>query len=289
MIINSGKKYLTVFLILILFSPAAAKGQNEEDSKKISIFTSILPQKYFVERIGGNRVDVETLVSPGSNPATYEPGPRQVVKLSSADILFTIGVGFENAFLPNIRGSLTGLRIVNTSNGINRRNLEGSVKIIDPHIWLSPALAKKQAETIYLTLVEIDPDGEAMYQSGYNNLIKDLDNLTGELHSVLDPFRGGIIFVFHPAFGYFADEFGLVQKAVETGGKEPSPASLEKIIIDAKAENVKIIFVQPEFSRKSAAAIADAINGVVITLNPLNPDYINNLRNMAAEIKKAFD
>ena len=127
-----------------------------------------------------------------------------------------------------------------------------------------------------------------MYQRGYDALVKELEEVDEELKSALAPFRGNTIFVFHPAFGYLTDRYGLKQVAIETGGKEPAPSVLEEIIEHAKKEQVKIIFVQPEFSKTMAESIAEAIGGVVVTLNPLNPDYINNLKTMVNEIEKAF-
>jgi zinc transport system substrate-binding protein len=157
----------------------------------------------------------------------------------------------------------------------------------DPHIWLSPRLVKTQARTIYNALTDMDPAGEEIYREGYESLIRDLDELDAELTASLTPYEGSILFVFHPAFGYFADDYGLTQVAVEMGGKEPSPPVLEEIIEHARKEGVRIIFVQPEFSRASARAIAEAIDGSVVTLNPLNPDYIANLRAISDEVEKA--
>ncbi len=295
-------KKIIFFSILAAFIFVAGCGRVEEKkNSKINVFTSILPQKYFVERIGGDRVNVSVLVGPGKSPAMYEPLPDQVIALSKADLFFTIGVSFENTFIPKIEKSLRSLKIVDTSQGIKKRTLEFHDNdehggdghkhpegAIDPHTWMSVSLVKKQAFNIYSALVEEDPDGGDVYKKGYESFISDLDKVNTELTKALAPFKGNTLFVFHPAFGYFTDEYGLKQVAIETGGKEPSPAALEAVIKKAKAENVKIIFVQPEFSQKSAEAVADAIGGAVIILNPLSPDYINNLRYIAEEVKKAF-
>jgi zinc transport system substrate-binding protein len=115
-----------------------------------------------------------------------------------------------------------------------------------------------------------------------------MDELDLYLKEKLAPYKGNTIFVYHPSFGYFTDEYGLYQEAVETGGKEPVPAILESIIEEALEEKVKIIFVQPEFSQKSAEAIAKGIGGKVISLNPLNPDYLNNMKAIADEIEGAL-
>ncbi|MCK5201058.1 MAG: zinc ABC transporter substrate-binding protein [Spirochaetales bacterium] len=299
------KNLLLIFIFLLICIPLFSGGQPEnieppvEKESRVIVFTSILPQKYFVERIGGDRVDINVFVGPGKNPATYDPTPSQVVSLSRADIFFSIGVPFERAFIGNIGSSLPELNIVDTSAGIVKReivdhdheeegdHLEGDLK--DPHIWMSPDLVKIQAATIFNALVKNDPDGKEIYTIGYNSFIEDLNLVHNELQNILEPLGGNVFFVFHPSFGYFADEFGLRQVAIETGGKEPGPSMLEKIIMDAREKNVKIIFVQPEFSQKSAQVIAKAIDGAVVILDPLNPDYLSNLRRIAFEIEKAFN
>ncbi|AHC13812.1 Zinc ABC transporter, periplasmic-binding protein ZnuA [Salinispira pacifica] len=167
--------------------------------------------------------------------------------------------------------------------------LDGHESAQDPHVWLSPRLVKIQAQNIFSALVELDPAGEETYSDGYDTLIRQLDEVDGELSDVLEPFQGNKFFVFHPAFGYFGDDYGLTQIAIETGGKEPAPAVLEEIIAHATEEGVKIIFVQPEFSQNSAEAIADAIDGTVVSLSPLNPDYVNNLRHIAGEIRSSLE
>ena len=275
--------FIVVSIFIVVF---AMVGKTTDSKQDIKVFVSILPQKYFVEKIAGNRLIVEVLVSPGKSPATYEPTPQQVTDLGNAKALFTIGVPFENAFLPEIHGTLKSLKIVDTSGSIKKRMLEPET--LDPHIWLSPSLVKIQAKNIYNALIEINPSGKSDYKKGYESLIKELDELTALLQKTLKPYAGSTLFVFHPAFGYFADEFGLNQVAIETGGKEPTPQKLTEIIEYAQKKGVKIIFVQPEFSQESAKKIAQAIGGTVIMLNPLNPDYINNLKSISTEIEKAF-
>ena len=295
------KKILIVLLLLTSsFFIFASGTQEAPDTQKISVFTSIIPQEFFVEQIGGDRVEVQALVGPGKSPATYEPTPTQVTKLSKADIFFTIGVAFEKAFLPSVEENLK-IKIVDTSAGITKRFLEAhshdedhddddehEANTVDPHIWMSPRLVIKQAETMKNALVEIDPEGADYYNDNYSSFKASLEKVIAELESVLKPYEGNTVFVYHPAFGYFLDDYGLVQEAVETGGKEPTPAQLQEIIEEAQDDNVHIVFVQPEFSMQSAKIIADAIDGTVVTLNPLNRDYINNLYHMAEEVKKSF-
>lgn len=290
----------------------------EED--KYTIFTSILPQEYFVERIGGDRVEVKALVSPGNNPATYEPTPRQMANLAKAKIFFRIGVPFENAFLPKIEGE--GLRIVDTRKGITLRKMkshhhneyshkheheneeegeqhhkkdEDSEKGDeehhhdtgnDPHIWLSPRLVKIQARTITDALIEVDPIGREVYEKNLVVFLKDLDALDTDLAKVLAPVKGKTLMVFHPAWGYLADDYGLDQKPIEIEGKNPSAKQLTRMIEIAKEEGVRVIFVQPQFNKQSAQRIAEAIGGVVVPLDPLARDYVGNMKRVAEVVQK---
>ena len=285
-----------------------------DHNASLKVFTSILPQKYFVEKIGGDRVSVNVLVIPGKSPATYEPVPSQVIDLSSSDIFFSIGVPFEKGFLDSVRENLNGLVIKDVSDGVKKRNIirhfhddeDSHVEIEednhgeethednheagkDPHIWLSLKAAKIMAENIYMTLSEKDPENSSYYRENFNALVEEIVKTDEELTEMLAPYKGRRFFVFHPSFGYFADEYGLEQVAVESGGKEPSPAALEKIITEAKSGGIKIIIAQPEFSKKSAEVIAEAIRGEVLLLNPLDPDYLSTIRKIAEGIKIAFE
>ncbi len=265
---------------------------------KVKVYVSILPQKYFLERIGGERVSVEVLVLPGRSPATYEPTPRQMATLAGADVYFRIGVPFENAFLPKIQEEYPDLLIVDTREGIKLRPVEGNhhdtsvhddIKGMgepDPHIWLSPRRVMIQAATIRNALMEVDPAGAQVYKEGYRSFLGDLNTLDERLSRTLAPFRGGKIFVYHPSYGYFAEDYGLRQLPLEIEGKEPTPRQLAAYIEEAKREGVEIIFVQPEFSIRSARTVAREIGGIVVPVSILGEDYLKNLEGIAEAVEQ---
>lgn len=267
---------------------------------RLPVFVSILPQAFFVERVGGERVKVDVLVQPGQSPATYSPTPKQMVKLAEARIFFRIGVPFEKVFLPKIESSLPHLLVVDTSQGIALQTMdhhdhggghhdeEDEGTELDPHIWLDPMLVKKQAGIIKETLIRLDPQGAELYEKNYASFAGELDELDRELKETLAPLKGKTLLVFHPSYGYFARAYGLHQLAVETGGKQPSARQLAHIIETAKEKAVKIIFVQPQFSEKSARTVARAINGTVVALDPLARDYLANMRHIARSVKKGL-
>ena len=268
---------------------------------RLSVFVSIEPQACFVERVGGRHVAVEVLVAAGQSPATYAPTLQQVVRLGKARAYFRIGVPFEGPLLERIASSAKSLEVVDTRAGIRLRRLdephehEGEeaghgheAGIEDPHVWLDPKLVKVQARTICATLSRLDPGHAADYQANLAAFEAELDAVDAKIAKALAPVRGREILVFHPAYGYFADAYGLKQVAVESGGKSPTSRQLVALIERAKAGGVKVIFVQPQFSRRSAEAVAGAIGGAVVPMDPLARDYIANLERMAEAVGQAL-
>jgi len=158
----------------------------------------------------------------------------------------------------------------------------------DPHIWLDPKLVKIQARTICDAMCRADPTGAEVYRKNCDAFLADLDAVDARITRALAPLKGKEFFVYHPAFGYFGDSYGLRQVAVETAGKEPDAKELAALIDRAKATGVKVIFVQPQFSARSARAVAEAIGGVVVPMDDLAKDYLKNLDDMAAKIEKAI-
>ncbi len=287
---QAGIKLICLMLMLFFTLPGLEKlYAAEKFQQPIKIFVSILPQVYFVERIGGNRVSVDVLVSPGKNPATYAPTPEQMLRLAKAKLFFHIGVPFEKVLIPKVEKSSRNIRIVDTRKGILLRRITGDrhndavedshheADGSDPHIWLSPVLVKRQAETICEALIRVDPEGKAAYTSNLKDFTADLEALHRKISNTLAPFKGSTIFVFHPVFGYFADEYGLKQVAIELEGKAPKGKNLSNFIKQARQKNMRVIFVQPQFDRRTARKIADAINGVVVSVDPLAREYISSL------------
>jgi len=275
----------------------------------IRVFVSIPPQKYFVERVGGEYVTVSVLLRPGQSPHTYDPTPKQMVELSSAQVYFRIGVPFEKQVVDKIATVLKGLEIVDTREGIDtlvvdteehadhgtapdadheRHEQLGHDNEPDPHIWMNPRLVKRQARTICRALCRLAPDHSESFERNCAALEAELDHADARIAATLAPLRGRAFYVFHPAFGYFADAYGLKQVAVETGGKQPSAKQLQALIERARSAGVKLIFIQPQFTKQGAEAVAKAIGGAVVPLDPLAEDYIANLMDVASKIETAL-
>ncbi|MCP4682338.1 MAG: zinc ABC transporter solute-binding protein [Desulfobacterales bacterium] len=271
----------------------------------LKVTVSIVPQKYFVQKIGGDKVEVFVMVLPGASPATYEPKPRQMIELTESRIYFAIGVPFEAVWLKKFNGVNPGMPIIKTQDGIekipiahhlhdgNRDNDakgKDSHEIRDPHIWLSPPLVMIQARNILDALLKVDPAHRAVYEKNYRAFIKELTNIDVKIKGLFAGNDEGAQFLaYHPAWGYFAEAYGLEQIAIESEGKEPRPKRLQNLIIYAKDRGVKAIFVQPQFSTKNADIIAKAIGGKVVFADPLAKDWAKNILEVGAKFKKALN
>ena len=303
-----------VKIILSCFVIAVSVAAQGAASDKIGVFVSILPQKYFVQQIGKDLVDVQVMVQPGASPATYEPRPRQMAAITRAKIYFSIGVPFENTWLAKIASSNPDMKVVYTDRDIQKiamadhyhheeerhhqesgRHPEGkddgshdNQGIADPHIWLSPPLVSIQARAILTALQEVDPVHRSAYEANYNAFNSEITALNAELTDIFTGKRGTQFMVFHPAWGYFARTYGLKQIPVEIEGKNPKPGQLKELIKYARKNDIKIIFVQPQFSAKSAEVIARGIGGQVVFADPLAEDWALNLRDAARKIKAAL-
>jgi zinc transport system substrate-binding protein len=286
-------------------SPATA---GPPTAGQLHVFVSILPQAYFVERIGGPRMHVDVLVGPGQNPHSFEPTPGQMAALAQARVLFGIGLPFEDALLPKVRASFQRLEIVDTRQGVPLRRIEAhevesdahehqahdehdqdhQAGGEDPHIWLAPKLVKIQAQTIADTLAQIDPEHADEFRRNLAAFDADLDALDVRLAAALAPLKGKAFFVFHPAFGYFADAYGLKQVPVEIEGKEPAPKDVAALIQQARQAGVKVVFVQPQFPTRAAEMVAQQIGGAVVPLDDLPRDYLHSMEALAEQVRKAL-
>ena len=294
-------KYIkgSIFIFSALICSLVASGWAAEP---VPVFVSIPPQSYFVQQIGKDLVDVHVLVEAGADPHTYEPKPQQMVALSKAVLYFAIGIEFETAKLAKITAVNPRMHVVHTDHGVmklpidahghhNMKDNRGENHhqgSLDPHIWLSPPLVMLQARSILTALQAVDPAHRSTYEANYRAFILDVVDLDAQLRAIFDGLKGSPFMVFHPSWGTFAHTYGLNQVPIEIEGKSPKPAQLKELIERARSNRIKIIFVQPQFSSKSAEQISKAIGGRVAVVDPLAQDWANNLRRVAEEFKNAF-
>lgn len=292
--------YFIIFIAII--NCRAPFLSAEKIDAPLNVFVSIMPYAYFAKRICGDRISVEVLVPPGKNPSNYSPTPFQIKKLKKSKLFFRAGVPFEHSLIPKIETSGNRLKIIDTRKGIKLREIDAGHHHIkrgnhkdhmtaygkDPHIWMDPLLAIKVAENIYHAIVNLYPEGKKEFENNFKVFTADMIALNKKISEKLAPFKGRSIFVFHPAFGYFTDAYGMKQIAVETEGKPPKGKNLSFIIKKAKKENIRVVFAQPQFDTNAAQKIAKAINGKVVFLNPLAKDYIRNLEAVTERIAEAM-
>ncbi|WP_428623163.1 metal ABC transporter solute-binding protein, Zn/Mn family [Sedimenticola sp.] len=267
-------------------------------AEPLSIYVSILPQKFFVERLGGEHVHVAVLVEPGQSPETFEPLPRQMAVLSQSALFYRIGVPFEDAWIDTLQRTHPGIALLDARQGVRLREMEpagghphGSGhrhEGVDPHIWLDPANVRVMIGYLRDRLIALDPAHAADYRENHARFYQELVALEQEIRELLRPLHGRPFMVFHPSWGYFADAFGLRQLAIESEGKEPGARNLMRLIDQARAQQIKVIFIQQQFGQRQAAALADAIGGRLVALDPLAESYIENMRTIARAIGGAY-
>ncbi len=266
---------------------------------KINTVVSILPQKTFVEKIGGDKVNVSLMIQPGNSPHTYEPKPSQMKDIAKADIYFSIGVEFDTVWLEKFLALNKTMAVVKLDSGIEKIEIEEhshgeeeghegddhSNHTLDPHVWTTPKNVKVIAKNIYNTLVETDIANKEYYKKNYDKFLAEIEETDKKINDILLALDDKAKFVvFHPSWGYFAKDYKLTQVAIESGGKNPKAKHLQKIISTIKNDYIEVVITAPEFNDTTAKMIADATGIKVIKVSPLNPKWSKNLINLSNAI-----
>jgi len=281
----------TLFILLFL---------NTFILANMNVVVSILPEQTFVKAIGGDKVNVALMVLPGNSPHTYEPKPSQMKKIAKASLYFAIGVEFEKVWLPKFRTLNSSMKVVDLSNGIEKREIVAhhhyehnehhrdvhkTDESKDPHIWTDPKNVKKIAQNIFEALSKSDPKSSDYYRENLKSFLAKINTTDKKIRALLaDTPKGTKFMVFHPSWGYFAHAYGLEQLAVEISGKSPKPKEMIVLINEARAKKVKAIFTQPEFSDAMAKVMAKELHIEVIKVSPLAADWSANLLKIAHAI-----
>ncbi len=300
---------ITILLMLAGVSHAGAVSPQPKQDRanapfhKLRVVTSIVPLTFFVERIGGDRVEVSAMVPPGGNPHSYEPTPGQMMALADASLFVKAGSGveFELEWMERFVQLYPSLEVCNASQGGNLMMMDSSGGHdhhsesahagggrIDPHFWLSPLNGILIASNIEHSLAALDPSGAPVYHRHFLQLKAELLDLSSAIRSSLAGIGNRTFMVFHPAWGYYAAEYGLQQIAAEAEGKELTPKSMMNVIRQARVRGIRVVFVSPQFSRVQANSIAREIGGVTQSVDPLSADYIENLRKATAAFSRSM-
>ncbi len=297
------KKIVFIFLTIISFLHAS----------KPELSVSILPQKYFLEKIVKDKYEINVMVKPGASPHTYEPKSSQMKSLVASKVYFYSGLSFEQVWLDKFKQSAKDTMFVDSTDGIEKMEMakhehhdeneknsdaknhdhendheEHDHSGLDPHVWLDPVLVKIQAKNIYETMVKIDSANADFYKTNYEEFLKEIDALDENIKTILEPYKEKAFMVFHPSWGYFAKRYNLEEISIEIEGKEPKPAELVELMDEAKKHNIKIVFSSPQFSQKSALAISKNIQATVVSIDPLAQNWSENLLYSAKQIANSY-
>lgn len=297
------KKIVFIFLTIISFLHAS----------KPELSVSILPQKYFLEKIVKDKYEINVMVKPGASPHTYEPKSSQMKSLVASKVYFYSGLSFEQVWLDKFKQSAKDTMFVDSTDGIEKMEMakhehhdeneknsdaknhdhendheEHDHSGLDPHVWLDPVLVKIQAKNIYETMVKIDSANANFYKTNYEEFLKEIDALDENIKTILEPYKEKAFMVFHPSWGYFAKRYNLEEISIEIEGKEPKPAELVELMDEAKKHNIKIVFSSPQFSQKSALAISKNIQATVVSIDPLAQNWSENLLYSAKQIANSY-
>lgn len=282
------KKYFYLFFVILF----ACQTKPKETSNLVSV--SILPQKYFVEQVAGNLLQVNVLVPPGSSPHNYEVLPSQMKDLAKSKAWLQIGLlTFEDAWKEKLANINKDLLIVNCSEGISRlagndHHEEGSehehAGAFDPHVWLAPVEVKTLAKNTLNALSKSFPEHAPEFEKNYARFILNIDSLSAQIDQKLAPLKNRNILIFHPALAYFARQYKLEQIALELDGKEPSPKHMKEIVDMAHQQNIRVIFIQKEFDPAFARQMAQEINGEVMVIDPLDYNWEKQMLDITEKI-----
>ena len=279
---------ILIIAVIVLGYTALTKLDSVSSDGKINVAVSIGPEVQWVNAVGGDKVNVILMVPSGADPHTYEPLPDQLIQVSSAKMYAEIGLPleFETNYMGKIESANPNMLIVNCSEGITLipNSAENESETMDPHDWVDPKNAKIMVNNIYNGLVKVDPADKEYFLNNRNLYMAQLDQLDENTTKILKDKKGTDILVFHPAFGYYAKDYNLTQVGVMLNDEEPSPQRIAMIVDIAKADNITVMYNEPQYDPEYMQSISSQVGGKVITVNDLDENYLQNMMNVA----KAF-
>ena len=287
------KRCVSAWLVVLLavFCVACAK----DDRSGVTVWVTVQPQRYFVERIGGDWVSAEVLVRPGQSPEMYAPSAAQIARVAGAAAYFGIGMPIEGVLFKRMQSAMSGIRMVQTGGEIAAQHDHSghghhghNCAEVDPHIWLDPVRMVAVVEQMRDVFIELEPSAADLFVRNADGLIAEFRALDQDLRIQLAPYAGRTFFINHPALGHFARRYGLVQRSIEQSGTAPSAGRIADLIVLAREAAVGAIFTQPEFGRTTATILGDALNLEVVELDVLPTDYIAGMTAIANRLEASF-
>ena len=277
---------------------AQSEANVSESDSALTVAVGIVPEATFVNAVGGDLVNVVTLVPPGNSPANYQPTTTEMQALSDAKVYFTLQMPTEQAnILPKVADFNQSIAIVDLREAVSEvypllngdgdeiTSTEG--ESVDPHVWLSPKNAIVMVQTIADKLSEIDEGNKDTYQANAAAYISELEALDSEIKEATATLENKSFLIYHAAYGYFARDYGLTMVAIEIEGKQATAEELQGVIDYALENNITTVFYQEEFDDSQAETVAEEIGGAVQKAAPLSSDYIQGLKDFASALTKS--
>lgn len=277
-------KLLYTFLLLVIFNFGFS---TQQDTRSHYVLVSVAPHKFFVDQIAKDTIEIGLLVPAGASSHTFEPSPKLMHKASHADAWFILGESFENRAMPVLKNHNPKIEFIDLRKNISLITDDHHMCCCchgaDPHIWLSPKLAKIQATTIAETLIRLYPENQEIYEQNLKIFLSRLDTLDQELKTTFSQMSPRVVLVGHPAYGYLARDYGFRQLSIEFEGKDPTPKQLTDVLLQARKEKIMTVYVQPQYSSKGAKLVAKELHANVVTVDPYSEDFIHSLQHIAKE------
>lgn len=274
---------ITIFILLLVSLSACNAGDSKSDKK--TIFVTITPLRSIIAEMTCNDFDIEVLVPEGASPETYDPTAQQLTAANDADMLFSIGlIDFEQQLVERLNSDS---RIVNLSEGIevmagccaHSHHHHHHKHGIDPHIWTSPRALKSMVETAHRAIKATYPDS-AKYDTATARLLERIEELDSYCERRIEEADVNVMMIYHPAYTYYARDYGIRQIAIEQDGKEPSPRQLTELVELAEEESVKTIFIQPQYDVNKVGVVAEECDAEVIVTDPLAEDILLEIKRL---------
>lgn len=286
------KKQFMILALICLAAIAAmiliSCGNSVQEKRMITV--SILPQKFMLKKIVGDRFEISCMLNEGNNPEAYEPSMTHLMNIEHSVAYFCIGyIGFEDAIVGKAHVNNPNLKIFNTSKGVEvirgtHFSPEGEHNEADPHLWTSVANAIKISQNMLAAVVELDPDNADEYTRNFNTFKSELDSLDSRIKSQLAGKQGSAFLVWHPSLSYFARDYGLRQVSLEYEGKEIPIDKLKQNIDAARESGAHVLFVQREFDSRQAETIGEELGVKMVKINPMSYNWETELENIANAI-----
>jgi zinc transport system substrate-binding protein len=292
---NNMKKTVYYFVVILVTNSFVVTGcsSSPEQIKKQVVTVSIMPEKYFVEKIAGDNFFINVMIPPGASHENYDPTPAQIANLSKTAIYFRIGyIEFENTWINKFTEIYPDLKVVNLSEHLSSdKNSELSTygRRMEPHTWMSPAYVATMAGVIYKTITELDPENADFYKKNYELFKTEIDSLNKFCESKFQNVKSRSFLIYHPALTYYAKDFGLTQYSLEIEGKEPSPLLIRQLIDISRKENIRTILVQIQFDQSKAEMIAKETGGKIIPIDPTDYDWENQVAEITRNLSNALN